>query len=58
MLALSVEEWHLIGMLCGKLGITPGQWFLACAGYNANLEEEAISKKLDAIADNPAELPA
>jgi hypothetical protein len=47
---LSPEEWHLIGQLCGRLRITPGQWFVACAGYNAQIAEESIEKTLLALA--------
>jgi hypothetical protein len=44
------EGWHLMGMLCGKLGITPGQWFVACATYNADVEESRIEAQLAGIA--------
>lgn len=44
------DEWHLVGILCGKLGITPGQWFVACATYNAAVEESAIEAQLASIA--------
>lgn len=46
---LSPDEWHLVGNLCGRLRITPGQWFLGCAAYNACFEEEKISKMLESI---------
>lgn len=40
------EEWHFIGMLCGQLRITPGQWFVACATYNAEVEDRSIEAML------------
>ena len=49
LIALSKAEWQLVGVLCGMLRITPGQWFLACAGYNAAVEEERISRMLESI---------
>lgn len=57
-IAFSVEGWHLVGMLCGKLGITPGQWFVACAAYNAALEESRIEAQLAGIAENDPATPA
>lgn len=50
---ISPEGWHLVGMLCVKLAITPGQWFVACATYNAEDEErhiEAMTGDADLIA--------
>jgi hypothetical protein len=44
------ENWHLVGMLCGKLGITPGQWLVACSTYNADHEESLIESQLAGIA--------
>jgi hypothetical protein len=44
------EGWHLVGMLCGKLGITPGQWLVACSTYNADHEESLIESQLAGIA--------
>ncbi len=43
---LSPDEWHLVGHLCGRLRITPGQWFVGCATYNANLAESIMEKSL------------
>lgn len=48
-LVKSVHEWHLVGRLCGMLQISPGQWFLGCAGYNAEVEELAFDKMLAAL---------
>jgi len=42
----SPAEWHLIGYLCGRLRITPGQWFVACAAYNAEVAETEMEKAL------------
>jgi hypothetical protein len=44
-----LEEWHLIGYLCGRLRITPGQWFAACAAYNAEVAEKAMDKALRSL---------
>lgn len=52
------DEWRLVGMLCGKLGITPGQWFVACAAYNAAVVESAIEAQLASIAEIEATTPA
>ena len=57
-LQITAEEWHLVGRLCGKLNITPGQWYLSCAAYNAALEEHYIEAKLATITDNIADLSA
>lgn len=46
---ITPEEWHLVGLLCGKIGITPGQWFVACAAYNAEVEESIIDRQLAAV---------
>ena len=48
-LLITVTQWHAIGTLCGKLGITPGEWYLGSAAYNANLTERAITKALESI---------
>lgn len=42
---MGVQEWHLIGILCGRLNISPGQWFVA-ASYNAEVGEEQLDKVL------------
>lgn len=57
-IAFSVEGWHLVGTLCGKLGITPGQWLVACAAYNAALEESHIEAQLAGIAEIEDATPA
>jgi hypothetical protein len=46
----SPQEWQLVGTLCNQLGITPGQWFVARAHYNAAFEESIIEKALAAVA--------
>ena len=55
---LSVEGWHLVGTLCGKLGITPGQWLVACAAYNAAFEESQIEAQLAALEEIDGATPA
>jgi hypothetical protein len=58
-IAITPDEWHLVGMLCGILRITPGQWFVACAAYNAGIEEAAIEAQLAALDDTqPRPRPA
>lgn len=44
---LTVEHWHLIGRICGKLGMTPGAWLLAAAIHNADLDEREIAKDIE-----------
>lgn len=46
---LSPDEWHLVGIICGRLKITPGQWFLGAAGYNASVEESHMDQILAAL---------
>ena len=57
-IAFSVEGWHLVGTLCGKLGITPGQWLVACAAYNAAIEESHIEAQLADLAEIEPATPA
>jgi hypothetical protein len=45
----SPAEWHLIGYLCGRLRITPGQWFVAGAARNAKVSEAEIEEALMAL---------
>lgn len=45
--AFSAMDWHLVGRACGALGISPGQWILASAYYEAALSEHAIDLALE-----------
>jgi hypothetical protein len=47
--AITPEEWHLVGLLCGRLGITAGDWYLGCAAYNAGINEQEIDEMLENI---------
>jgi hypothetical protein len=44
--AISPQEWELVGTLCSTLGITPGQWFSSCAHYNAAVAERDVENAL------------
>lgn len=46
---LTVDEWHLVGRLCGQLRITAGDWFLAAAMHSAAVEERLLDKALAAM---------
>lgn len=48
---ISSQEWQLVNTLCTELGITPGQWYVACAHYNASVQEAIIDTALAAVAD-------